>query len=107
MDGMLLPAESESGKTCFVLKNCLTRLIKERKIQKFRRSSEWLDVDADQRRKDPGGYNGPKRRLSSIVDCTLFPLSIEEQLRRGYSLEAILGYGERAREIALKLKNVA
>jgi len=107
MDGMLLPAESESGKTCFVLKNCLTRLIKERKIQRFRRSSEWLDIDADQRRKDPGGYNGVERRLSSVADWTLFPLPIEEQLRRGHSLEAILGYGERAKEIALKLKNVA
>jgi len=107
MDGMLIPAESESGKACFVLKNCLTRLIQERKIQRFRRSSEWLDIDADQRRKDPGGYYGPERRLSSIVDWTLFPLSIEEQLRRGHSLEAILGYGERAKEIALKLKNVA
>ena len=107
MDGMLLPAESESGKACLVLRNCLTRLIKERKIQRFRRSSEWLDVDADQRRRDPGGYHGPERRLSSIVDWTLFPLSIEEQLRRGHSLEAILGYGERAKEIALKLKHVA
>jgi len=107
MHRLLLPAENESGKTYFVLKNYLTHLIRERKIQRFRRSSGWLDIDADERKKDPGGYNGPERRLSRIVDWTLFPLTIEEQLRAGHSVEDVLGYGERAREIALKLKNVA
>jgi len=107
MHRVLLPAENRSGKMCFVLKNCLTNLIREKRIQRFRRSSGWLDIDADQRENDPGGYRGPERRLSSIVNWTLFPLSIEEQLQKGYSLETILGYGERAQEIALKLKNVA
>ncbi len=104
---MLLLAENESGKTCFVLKNFLTHLIRERKIQRFRRSSEWVDIDADQRKKNSGGYHGPERRVGGVVDWTLFPLSIEEQLRRGHSLEAILGYGQRAEEIILKLKSVA
>jgi len=66
-----------------------------------------LDIDADQRKKAPGGYRGPERRLDNSVDWTLFPLSVEEQLHRGHSLEAILGYGQRAQEIVLKLKNVA
>jgi len=104
---MFLPAEHASGKTCFVLKNCLPDLIRERKIQRFRRSSEWLTIDADQRKQDPGGYSGPERRLSSIVDWTLFSMSIEEQLHKGHSLEAILGYGQRIQEIILKLESVA
>ena len=104
---MFLPAEHASGKTCFVLKNCLPDLIRERKIQRFRRSSEWLTIDADQRKQDPGGYSGPERRLSSIVDWTLFSMSIEEQLHKGHSLEAILGYGRRIQEIILKLESVA
>jgi transcriptional regulator with PAS, ATPase and Fis domain len=107
MNGMLLPVKNEGGETCFVLKSCLARLIKEKKIQGFRRSSEWMGIDADQRKTDPGGYNGPERRLSGIVDWKLFALSIEEQLQRGHSLEAILGYGQKAKEMALKLKNVA
>ena len=107
MHRVLVPVENEDGKTFFVLKNCLAQLIQERKIQRFRRSTEWLDIDADERRRDPGGYNGPERRLGSMLDGTLFALPIEEQLQRGHSLEAILGYGERAREVALKLKNVA
>ena len=107
MHRMFLPAEDERGKSCFVLKNYLTDLIRERKIRRFRRSSEWLDIDADQRKKAPGGYRGPERRLDNSVDWTLFPLSVEEQLHRGHSLEAILGYGQRAQEIVLKLKNVA
>ena len=107
MHGMLLPAENGTGKTYFVLKNYLAHLIRERRIQRFRRSSEWLDIDADQRKRDPGGYHGPEKRLNRKVDWTLFPLSVEEQLRRGQSLEAILGYGQRAREIALKLNHVA
>ncbi len=106
MQKIFVPAESESGK-CFVLKSRLPHLIKEKKIRKFRRSSEWLDIDADQRKTDPGGYKGPERRLNSIVDWTLFAQSIEKQLQRGHSLEAILGYGERAKEVALKLGNVA
>ena len=107
MHRMLVPAENGTGKTCFVLKNYLTQLIRERKIQRFRRAGEWLDIDADQRKKDPSGYHGPERRLNRRVDSTLFPLSIEEQLLRAHSLEAILGYGQRAREICLKLNHVA
>ena len=107
MHRMFLPAEHASGKTCFVLKNCLPDLIRERKIQRFRRSSEWLTIDSDQRKQDPGIYSGPERRLSSIVDWTLFSMSIEEQLHKGHSLEAILGYGQRIQEIILKLESVA
>jgi transcriptional regulator with PAS, ATPase and Fis domain len=104
---MLVPTKAESGKAYFVLKNSLERLIKERKIQKFRRSQGWCDVDADQRKGDKAKYSGPERRVFRIVDWSLFPLSIDQQLRRGQSIEAVLGYGERAREIALKLKKVA
>jgi len=107
MHRMFVPAEAESGKTYFVLKNNLNRLIRERKIQKFRRSNGWLDIDEDQRKEDKLRYNGPERRVYGIVDWTLFSLPIEEQLRRGLSLEAVLGYGEKAREIVLKLRNVA
>ncbi len=107
MQRMFLPAESGSGKTYFVLKNYLPHLIKERKIQRFRRSSEWLEIDADQRKRDSGEYHGPERRLGSIVDWALFRLPLGEQLYRGPSLEAVLGYGQRAQEIVLKLKTVA
>lgn len=107
MHKMLVPTANESGKTCFVLKKNLSRLIKERKIQKFRRSEGWVDIDENQRKEDKPRCNGPERRLSSMIDWNLFPLSIEEQLRRGHSVEAILGYGDKAREIAAKLKNVA
>ena len=106
-NGMLVPTKAEGGKAYFVLKKNLPDLIKERRIQKFRRSEGWLDIDNDQRKNEEPRYNGPERRGCSVLDWTLFPLSIEEQLRRGQSLEAILGYGQRAREIALKLKNVA
>jgi len=104
---MLVPIANESGKTYFVLKHDLTHLIKEGRVKKFRRSSEWVDVDSDQRKKDTERYNGPERRACEIIDWTLFPLSIQQQLSKGQSLEAILGYGQRAREIALRLKNVA
>jgi len=107
MHNMLVPVETETGKRYIVLKHYLAPLIQERKIRRFRRASEWLDVEADQRRMDPRGYHGVERRFLNRVDCTLFPLPIDEQLTRGYSLEAILGYGERAQEIAFKLKNVA
>jgi transcriptional regulator with PAS, ATPase and Fis domain len=107
MNGLLVPAKSESDTACFVLKDSLEDLIKERKIRKFRRSNGWLAVDQDQRRKGEDGYKGPERRVCRMVDCALFPLAIEEQLRKGVSVEAVLGYGERAREIALKLKSVA
>jgi transcriptional regulator with PAS, ATPase and Fis domain len=107
VDRILLPVENELGKMYFVLKNCLPRLIEEKKIRRFRRSSEWVDVDADQRENDPSRYSGPERRLSRIFDWTLFSMPIEEQLCRSNSLEAVLGYGDRAAEIALKLKNVA
>ena len=107
MNRMLVPAKTESGRSYFVLQNNLSSLIKERKIQKFLRSSGWLDIDEDQRKEERNGYNGPERRLYRTVNCALFPLSIGEQLRMGQSVEAVLGYGQRAREIALKLKSVA
>jgi len=107
MNRMLVPAKTESGRSYFVLQNNLSSLIKERKIQKFLRSSGWLDIDEDQRKEERNGYNGPERRLYRTVNCALFPLSIGEQLLMGQSVEAVLGYGQRAREIALKLKSVA
>ncbi len=66
-----------------------------------------MDIDEDQRKKERNGYNGAERRGCSVLDWTLFPLPIEQQLQRGQSLDAILGYGEKAREITFKLKNVA
>jgi transcriptional regulator with PAS, ATPase and Fis domain len=107
MDGLLVPAKSESGAGYFVLKNNLERLIKDRRILEFRRSNGWLAADEDQRKTDRGGYMGLERRVSRIVDSTLFPLSIEEQLRKGLSAETVLGYGQRARETAAKLSSVA
>jgi transcriptional regulator with PAS, ATPase and Fis domain len=107
MHETLLPTENERGKTYFILKKYLPQLISDRKIQKFRRSSGWVPVDADERRRDPGGYHGPERRVTSSGDWTMFPLSVEEQLHRGHSLEAVLGYGERAQQIVLQLRNVA
>src|SRR5512135_2470574 len=99
MQGLLVPAKSERDTSYFVLKDSLDRLIRDRKIQKFRRSNGWLRVDQDQRRNHQDGYRGPERRVSRIVDCALFPLSIEDQLRRGVSVETVLGYGQKAREI--------
>jgi two-component system, NtrC family, response regulator HydG len=107
MQQMLLPTATQTGKTYFVLKSYLPRLIKERKIQRFRRSNEWVDIDADQRRRDPGGYRGLERRASTSDDWASFLLPIEEQLQRGHSVEAVLGYGDKAQGIALQLKNVA
>jgi len=107
MDGVLVPAKTETGETYIVLKNSLNHLIQKRRIQKLRRSEGWLEIDEDQRKNDNPRYTGPERRASSMVDWTLFPLPIAEQLRRGQSLEAVLGYGQGAREIVQKLKNVA
>jgi len=111
MHRVLVPAQSEGGKVFFVLKNNLEHLIEERKIRKFRRSSGWTGsegwLDKDQREEDSKEYNGPERRFWRTVNWALFPLSIGEQLRGGHSVEAILGYGQRAQEIALKLKSVA
>ncbi len=106
-NGMLVPTKAEGGKSYFVLKKNLPQLIKERRIQKFHRSEGWLDVENDQRKDDEPRYNGAERRGCSVLDWTLFPLPIEQQLHRGQSLDAILGYGEKAREITFKLKNVA
>jgi transcriptional regulator with PAS, ATPase and Fis domain len=104
---MLIAVKTDSGKSYFVLENSLSSLIETRKIREFRRSNGWLSVDEDQRREERDGYDGPERRVSRIVNSSLFPLSIGEQLRRGHSVEAVIGYGERAREMALKLKSVA
>lgn len=107
MDKMLVPAESASGKIYFVLKHNLNQLITNRKIRKFRRSEGWFDVDKNERKGDQDDYTGPERRWCRTVDWTLFPLPVTDQLRRGQSLESVLGYGGRAREVALKLRNVA
>jgi len=107
MHMLLVPAENENGKTCFVLNHYLAQLIKDKKIQRFRRSSGWLDVEGDQRKEYSDGYKGRERRISRIVDWSFFSLPIQQQLRRGQSLGAILGEGQKAREIALKLESVA
>ena len=108
MHPLLVPAQNELGKTCFVLKNYLGQLIKDKKIQRFRRSSGWLDVERDQREKDhDNGYNRRERRVSRMVDWSSFSLPMQQQLQMGQSLEAILGYGQKAGEIALKLESVA
>lgn len=107
INGLLVPAKTESDTPYFVLKSHLEHLIRERKIQHFQRSNGWLTVDGDQRKRGGDGYRGPERRASRIVDSGLFPLSIEEQLRKGLSVEAILGYGQRAQETAAKLRSVA
>ncbi len=107
MHQMLVPAKSRSGKTYLVLKSDLEQLIRERKIQQFRRSDGWLDIDEDQRKQDRAGYIGPERRVCRIVDFGLFLLPIEEQFRRAHSVEAVLGYGQRVREMVPELKVVA
>ena len=107
MHGLLVPAKRETDTANFVLKNHLEHLIRERKIQHFQRSNGWRTVDGDQRRRGGDRYHGPERRACRIVDSGLFPLSIEEQLRKGLSVEAILGYGQRAQETAAKLRSVA
>ena len=107
MDRMLLHAEDKKGKSFFVPKFYIESLLRERKIERFRRANGWVDLKAQNRAQNPIGYSGPERRLSRRVDWNLFGLPVEEQLRRECSLETILGYGEAAREIALKLRNVA
>jgi DNA-binding NtrC family response regulator len=104
---MLVPAKSRSGKAYLVLKRDLERLISERKIQQYFRSDGCLDVDEDQRKQDGAGYTGPERRACKLVDFSLFPLPIKEQLQRTHAVEAVLGYGQRAKEIVLQVKIVA
>jgi DNA-binding NtrC family response regulator len=104
---MLVLAESDQGKVMLVLKNHLPHLINEGRISKIRRSNEWLQTNADQRKKHADAFHGPERRVNSVVDWSLFALSIEQQLHRGQSLEAVVGYGRKAREIAQQLRNVA
>ena len=107
MYGTLVPAKSRSGMTYLVVKSSLEQLIRNGEIQQICRSNGWIDVDADQRKQDKVGYTGPERRTCKVVDFTLFPLSIKEQLRRTHSVEVVLGYGQRAREIALQAKLAA
>jgi two-component system response regulator HydG len=104
---VLVPVKGRSGETYLVLKSHLEQLIKKGEIQQFSRSEGQLDVDEDQRKREKAGYTGPERRACKIVDFSLFPLSIEEQLQRTRSAEAILGYGQKAQEIAAKLRSVA
>lgn len=107
MYGTLVSAKSRSGMTYLVVKSSLEQLIRNGKIQQICRSNGWIDVDADQRKQDKVGYTGPERRTCKIVDFTLFPLSIKEQLQRTHSVEVVLGYGQRACEIALQAKLAA
>lgn len=107
MDRVLLWAENERAEAIFVPKFYLETLLRGRKIKRFRRASGWIDHNEQQRNEQPGEYRGPERRLIGRIDWKLFPLPVEEQLRRECSLETILGDGETAREIARKLRNVA
>ena len=102
MHGLLVPVKRKDDATYLVLKNSLEHLITERKIQQFQRSSGWLATGEDQRKRAGNGYHGPERRACRIVDFGLFLLPIEEQLRKGVSVEAVLGYGQRAQEAAAK-----
>jgi transcriptional regulator with PAS, ATPase and Fis domain len=104
---MFVAAKSENDKAYFVLKNVLGHLIEEKKIQKFLRSEGWIDIEKDQRKEERNKYNGFERRVSGAVNWAFLPLSIVEQLRKGHSVEGILGYGQKAREIAVRLKSVA
>ena len=104
---MLVQTADEKGKTYFVLKQYLPDLIKQRRIAKFRRSGEWVDIDSDQRKEITAPHDGIEKRMGGIVDLTLFTRTIEEQLSKGQSLETILGYGQRAREIASSVKNAS
>jgi len=104
---VLVPAKGESGETYLVLKSRLELLMKNGQIHQFSRSEGRLDINEDQRKQQKTGYAGPERRACNIVDFSLFPLSIEEQLQRTHSWEAILGYGQKAQEIAAKLRSVA
>ena len=107
MHGLLIPAKDPSDSPYFVLKTNLGQLIRERKIKQFRRSNGWVAVDEDQRKRDEADYRGPERRALRMVESALFSLPIEEQLRNGLAVEAILGYGQKAREVAEKLRSVA
>ena len=107
MHGLLVPAKSESDSPYFVLKNHLEQLIKKRVILQFRRANGWVAAEEDQRRGERIAYHGPEKRASRLLDTSLFPLPIEEQLRRGLAVEAILGYGQKAHEVAEKLRSVA
>ena len=109
MDRVLIPAQGQRGDTVFVSKSHIERLIAERKIQQFRRSTGWVRSEGwkDPRRNDRGDYQGPERRFCRKADWSLFMLPIAQQLRKSHSVEMILGYGERAREITRKLKSVA
>ena len=103
----LVPAKSRSGTTYLVLKSSLDRLMSTEKIHQLRRSAGWITIDTEQRKQETVSYTGPERRACQLVDFSLFSLPVEEQLRRTDSLEMILGYGERTRELLLETKAAA
>jgi len=103
----LIPAKRSDDSPYVVLKNTLGQLIRERKILQFRRSDGWVRVEEDHRKGHGERYSGPERRVSRMIDGDLFSLPVEEQVRKGLPVEAILGYGQRAREVAEKLRSVA
>jgi two-component system, NtrC family, response regulator HydG len=107
MHSVLVPTKDERGRLLFVCSKRVDEVIREGKIQQFRRSNGWVRVKGrkDERERE-NEYRGPERRFDKTVNWALFPLSIREQLRRGHSVEAILGYGGKAKETALKLKSV-
>jgi len=104
---LFVPAKRSGDASYFILKNSLEHALREQKISQFMRSSGWRAVDKDQRKEKTNGYKGPERRVSRILDPALFPLPIEEQLRKGLGVDAILGYGRRAREVAENVRSVA
>ena len=107
MNELLVPVKSESADPCLVLKNTLKELIRERKVLHLRRSNGWMTIDEDQRTRNEVGYRGPERRAAGLLDAALFSRAIEEQLHKDGAVEAILGYGQRAREIVDKVRSVA
>jgi two-component system, NtrC family, response regulator HydG len=104
---MLIQVRNEGGSGYFAAKHGLAQAIRERKIRQLRRSDGWLTIDGDQRSADGNEYDGPERRMSDRIDGSLFRLGVRDQLRAGLSVEAVLGYGQRPREIAARLKSVA
>jgi transcriptional regulator with PAS, ATPase and Fis domain len=106
MQRPLVPAYTSSCAPCFVLKTSLSHLIREKKIHNVLQSDR-LEIKEDRRGIGKDEYNGRERRFDRIVDWRCFLLSMDQQLRNGSSLEAVLGFGEKGQKIAQKLRSVA
>ena len=109
MNRMLVPAQGTNGEMVFALKSSVARVIEEGKIEKIRRSNGWIRVERgeDPRKEEKSDYRARERRFRRTTDWAPLLLPIAQQLRKGYPVEMVLGYGEKAREIVLKLRSVA